>query len=280
MTKHTTPGPGDCREAGAWARRLAIAAAGCVALGAIASWAIVAPTDRHALNAWLLRPGIQAATKAIWLADIWRDGLGMIAILLLVATLDPRGGVAATLASIARTAAIALAPGALGDGIDWALRFVHPSQAYPCAWLAGFAGRLPDAVSRLGPANISSLAAAATAMSLAMAGRYPRGKFLFGAFGAMAIAGRGLFYGDTPPDLLYGVALGCAWTAICVHPRLLGGAFQILERRYACVELGVEARREMQKRPASGRGHDVGPPHAIDSPAGRGSGRTGARDRD
>jgi len=226
-----TPG-----ESTAESRRLAKRAAGLLALAALARRGLDWPSIHNALLARLDWPALQSATKAIWLADVWCDGLGVLAILLLVATLDRRRppGLWAAVAMIARPAAMALAPGALADGVNLFAGWLGLlPAARPVPWVVALAGSLTLQAAQLGPAVVSPHAAAATGLALALARRYRHGRWLFAAYALLAIAERLLFFPDTPWGVFAGAALGSAWCAACVHPRLLGRFFDSLEARSA-----------------------------------------------
>jgi hypothetical protein len=202
--------PADSSAPGAPDRpRSPAAIAGLAAVLLIAGAAATAldwPAMLAGLHAWLDARDLRPVCKIVCLADVFSDGLGVAAILLLAATLDP-----ARRRAVVRIAAMTFAAGALCDGVNavllgWGGRPLERSLF----WLAAFAGQLPDDTAHRAAVLLSSHAAVATALALGLAEPYRRGRVLFGAFAALAIAERLLFRHEGPSGALAGAAMGCA----------------------------------------------------------------------
>ncbi len=176
----------------------------------IADHALVWPAARHDARAWLDRHELGLACKIIWLSDLFSDGLGVAAILLLAATLDE-----ARRWAIARVALMVLIAGALADGVNRAAVGLHlRSVVEPLTWLGSLAGPLAKEVARQAPAIAAPHAAVATALAIGLGRLYPRGRGLFGVFALLAMLQRGLYFPDSPATLLAGISLGAGCWAI------------------------------------------------------------------
>ncbi len=170
--------------------------------------------------------------KAVELSEAFAHGVGVWLILWAIAILSPprRWG-------LLRIATLAYGGGAVATltklfvirarpyRID--LETIAPMEIYQWTWdfrlmhLTTY-----DAGWRSFP---SGHAATAVGLAVGLSLLFPRGRPLFILMAVLSMVQRITDMAHFPSDVLAGVAIGAAWSMICIHPKLLGGILQKIE---------------------------------------------------
>ena len=168
--------------------------------------------------------------RSIHFAEVFGHGSGVALILLVYWTLDRRR----------RRATLRLAVSAYGAGliVVWLKMLVARTRPHSlgldfdgnvfptfCGWLPLFESDYPV------QSFPSGHSATAAAFAVTLIWRFPHGKWVFSFFAALVLCQRVLAGSHFPSDTLWGAAVGCAFGALCVQPRLLGAAFDRFEGR-------------------------------------------------
>ncbi len=221
-----------------WTRRQLLAAAIVLAGLAAAALAI----DLHAarwIDAGRLPGDLRRLLK---LAEAFGWGGTVILIIATAATLDPRGW-----RVVPRLAIGSLGAGLAADCLKVAgIERVRPAAALERGLHETFGPWLPVLFhdSTLGAYGHkfqsfpSGHAATAAGLAIALAALYPKGRWLFVIFAALACIQRVDALAHYPSDILAGAALGCLFGAVCATP----GRVSYLLMNYERFECGLRAR--------------------------------------
>lgn len=171
--------------------------------------------------------------KLVELAEVFGHGAGVACILLTVVVLDR-----ARLRALPRLVACAFGAGLAANVVKMVVIRARPRvNEFSSVWET-FQGWFPLFTSEsLGKGLDSSLQAfpsahTATAVGLAVAlgALYPRGRWLFAFFAALAALQRIESCAHFLSDVIAGAAIGCLVAAICHSQRSLGRWFDRIER--------------------------------------------------
>jgi membrane-associated phospholipid phosphatase len=203
------------QPAGGWTARQVLIAAAALLVLAAAALAIDMAAARSAEA--LKLPG--DIGRLVTLAEVFGWGGTVALILLTAATLDERGW-----RIVPRLALGAYGAGLLADSCKLLVARQRPSGANLNGGVLGtFVEWLPllNHDSTLGPYYFrlqsfpSGHAATAAGLAIALAALYPRGRWLFAAFAALACLQRVHAHAHFPSDVLAGAAIGCLVGAMC-----------------------------------------------------------------
>jgi membrane-associated phospholipid phosphatase len=164
--------------------------------------------------------------KLVSLAEVMSHGIGAAALLVTIAVLDPT-----RLRRLARVTAMSLGAGLLANCMKL---FLARRRPYHFDFLGGplatFGQWFPGTGGGSGAQSfLSSHAAVAAGMALGLAWLYPRGRWLFVGYGALAMAQRLVAGAHYSSDVLWGASLGLLWGAACLSPALAGRWFDTFE---------------------------------------------------
>jgi undecaprenyl-diphosphatase len=178
--------------------------------------------------------------KICGLAEIFGHGLGVLAIMAVIAVLDPWHRYA-----LPRIAATALGAGLCANVFKLLISRQRPRSVdfgIVDRGIDTFGSWFPLAGNSSGGQGFpSSHMATAAALAIVLAAFYPRGRWLFPACAALAGMQRVLSEAHFASDVFWGAAIGCIFAPLCVYGSRLSLAFDRLE------ELLIE-RRERRAR--------------------------------
>jgi membrane-associated phospholipid phosphatase len=166
--------------------------------------------------------------KLCGLSEIFGHGLGVLAILAVIAVLDPWH----------RYALPRIAATALGAGLCANVFKLLISRARPRSVDFGLIDRGIDTFgawfplagnTSAGQGFPSSHMATAAALAVVLAAFYPRGRWFFPVCAALAGMQRVLSEAHFASDVLWGAAIGCIFAPLCVYGSRLSLAFDRLE---------------------------------------------------
>jgi len=166
--------------------------------------------------------------KLAGLSEMFGHGLGVVLIVIVIGMLDPwhRYG-------IPRIMAAALGAGLTADAIKLLVGRTRPSH---CAFaiadrgIETFGNWFPLAGNpRWEQSFPSSHMATAAGLAIVLAAFYPRGRWLFPAFAALAGLQRVLHQSHFASDIFWGAAVGCIFAPLCVYGSRLARSFDRLE---------------------------------------------------
>lgn len=189
-----------------WALVLALVAAGAAAL------AVDVPLAR-----WLLQEPLPRELRKLFdLAEVFSYGTGVVLLLVAVAVLDPRRR-----RTVPRVAAAALGAGLAANALKLLVARTRPRGFdFDAGILASFTDWLPGGWQPSSQqAFPSSHAATAAGLALALAWLYPRGRWLFAAFAALACGQRLVAGAHFASDVLWGSAVGVTVASFFVAGR-------------------------------------------------------------
>ncbi len=170
----------------------------------------------------------RAFQKLCSLSEIFGHGVGVAAILLLIAVIDPRHRYA-----LPRIAAAALGSGLLANALKlfvardrpYHFDFSGPSSETFLQWF-------PMLSNSSGEQSFpSSHVATAAGLAIVLARYYPRGRWLFPVFAALAGCQRVLEEAHFLSDVFWGATVGCIFAPLCIYGSRLSGVFDRLEER-------------------------------------------------
>ncbi len=198
-----------------------------------------------------------AIQKICSLSELFSHGLGVVAIVILIAVLDPWHRYA-----IPRILGAALGSGLVANALKLLVARTRPhhfdSQS---PGLDSFTDWFPMLTNASWQQSFpSSHAATAAGLAIVLACFYPRGRWLFPGIAGLAGAQRVLDNAHFLSDVLWGAAVGCIFAPLCVYGSRLSRGFDALEershaRRRAWAGLQGPHRRPGKsplERPASG----------------------------
>lgn len=151
--------------------------------------------------------------KMACLAEVFAHGFGALAVMLTIYLLDPRRR-----RELLRLAVMSLGVGTLTDLIKLLLARQRPyhfdlsggTAATFGRWLPGWSG---GAAWQSFPSSHSAVAAG---LAIGLARMYPRGKWLFVSYAALAVTQRVVVRAHFASDVCWGAGLGCILAATCL----------------------------------------------------------------
>jgi membrane-associated phospholipid phosphatase len=199
--------------------------------GGVAALAVDVP-----LAAWAHR-GVAPSLlyKVCGLSEAVGHGVGILMIACVIAVLDPerRGAMPRLLAA------------ALGSGLAANLFKLSLARARPAhfEWDGNGLDTFGEWFPLLGNTSWtqsfpSSHAATAAGLAIVLSWMYPRGRWLFPAFAALACGQRILEEAHYLSDVLWGSAVGCVFASLCVYGSGLAAFFDRLEAQTASRHAG------------------------------------------
>jgi membrane-associated phospholipid phosphatase len=206
----------------------------CLAIG-LAAFLPFAPFVDYTVAMWFSEDPLPGdLLKALHLCEIFAHGVGIMLILIGLACLVP-----SSRWYLPRIAAIAYGSGAIVTLIKMFVTRPRPNQLLtnavgsdgPWRWnIDWMLERLTvdDESFRSFP---SGHAATAVGLAVGLSLLFPRGRYLFWFAAVMASAQRLHAFAHYFSDVLAGWIIGLTWSAVCLHPRLLGGLFSRFEPR-------------------------------------------------
>jgi membrane-associated phospholipid phosphatase len=171
-------------------------------------------------------PGI--VEKLCSLSELFSHGLGVVLIVVVIGVLDPwhRYG-------IPRIMAAALGAGLSADALKLLVARIRPTHCdfgVADRGIATFADWFPLAGNHSWEQSFpSSHMATAAGLAIVLAALYPRGRWLFPVFAAMAGCQRVLHQSHFASDVFWGAAVGCIFAPLCVYGSRLSRFFDRLE---------------------------------------------------
>jgi membrane-associated phospholipid phosphatase len=182
--------------------------------------------------------------KLSGLSEVFSHGLGVVLIVIAIAVLDPWHRYA-----IPRIVAAALGSGLVANALKLLVARVRPhhfdlgghgletfNDWFPMltnhSWEQGFP---------------SSHTATAAGLAIVLACFYPRGRWLFPAFAALAGAQRVFDQSHFLSDVFWGAAVGCIFAPLCVYGSRLSRGFDALEE-FLLIRSGLLAGRPITGR--------------------------------
>lgn len=188
--------------------------------------------------------------KLLTISEVFAHGLGIVAILATAAALDARRW-----RVLPRLVACSLGAGLAADTLKLLLARWRPKSAPldGTVWET-FAGWFPAwneaSLPQEWNAALQSLpsghTAAGVGLAIGLSALYPRGRWLFAVFAALAAVQRIESQSHFLSDILAGAAVGAVVAGICLSPRLLGDWFGRWEM--APTSAGVEPVSEIRPR--------------------------------
>lgn len=166
--------------------------------------------------------------KLCGLAEVFGHGLGVVLIVLFIAVLDPwhRYG-------IPRIMAASLGAGLAANVIKLLVARTRPAHcdfAVADRGIETFGSWFPLAGNESWQQSFpSSHMATAAGLAIVLAAFYPRGRWLFPAFAALAGFQRVLHQSHFASDVFLGAAVGCIFAPLCVYGSRLSTMFDRLE---------------------------------------------------
>lgn len=166
--------------------------------------------------------------KICGLAEVFGHGLGVVLIVIVIGVLDPwhRYG-------IPRIMAASLGAGLSADVIKLLVARTRPNHcdfAIVDRGIETFGSWFPLAGNASWEQSFpSSHMATAAGLAIVLAAFYPRGRWLFPAFAALAGMQRVLHQSHFPSDIFWGAAVGCIFAPLCVYGSRLSQTFDRLE---------------------------------------------------
>ncbi len=224
-----------------WTCAAVLAAAG------VASLAIDTP-----LAAWVQSGRCPAVVqKLCGLAEIFGHGLGVLAIVVVIAVLDPWHRYA-----VPRIVAAGLGSGLAANIVKLLVARVRPHHFdLNGRGLESFGDWFPLASNPSWEQSFpSSHTATAAGLAIVLACYYPRGRWLFPAIAVLAGGQRLLEQSHFLSDVFWGAAVGCIFAPLCVYGSRLSKLFDRLEERLL-VSSGVRARAKARSLQAGKVAH-------------------------
>ena len=191
----------------------------------LAALSIDVPAARWVLDNHCPRTVVQVCS---W-AEMFAHGLGVLLILITVFVLDP-----ASRRFVPRLAAAALGSGLLADVFKLSLARERPYHFNFQGGVAEtFGAWFPHLGRDAGTQSFpSSHVAVAAGLAIALAWRYPRGRWLFVVFAILAAGQRLTGKSHFLSDVCWGAATGCLFAPACLPGGLLDRPFARLEARF------------------------------------------------
>jgi membrane-associated phospholipid phosphatase len=182
--------------------------------------------------------------KICGLSETLGHGVGIAIIVLFMAVLDP-----AHRHVIPRVLAASLGSGLVSNIFKLLLARTRPAHYdWSGNALDTFGPWLPLLNNHSsGQSFPSSHAATAAGLAIALSYVYPRGRFLFPAFAALACFQRVLEQSHFTSDVFWGAAVGCCFAPLCIYASVLARSFDELEARW----ITTPASAPMGHRPAA-----------------------------
>ncbi len=171
--------------------------------------------------------------ECLELVEPFGNGLGVIAIVVIVGLLDPfRRG------AVPRIMAASLGAGLAADVVKLMIVRVRPCQfTFQGDVWDTFGGFLPLISAGSGGQSFPSAhTATAVGMAAVLIRLYPRGRGLFVALAVLVACQRVQGGAHYLSDALAGAAVGCLIATLCLHKRLLGAWFERYEYHFHALE--------------------------------------------
>jgi membrane-associated phospholipid phosphatase len=187
--------------------------------------------------------------KLCGLAEVFAHGVGIAALVAVIAVLDPwhRYG-------IPRILAASLGAGLAANVFKLFVARLRPSHCDFDVMDRGihtFYDWLPLATNPSWQQGFpSSHAAVAAGLAIVLACFYPRGRWLFPAIATLACCQRVMDQAHFVSDTFWGAAVGCIFAPLCIYGSGLSEAFDRLEVRLLARQRLARARR-FRQRPAA-----------------------------
>jgi membrane-associated phospholipid phosphatase len=197
--------------------------------------------------------------KLCSLSEVFGHGLGVTLIVVTIAVLDPWHRYA-----IPRILAAGLGSGLLANVFKLLLARTRPhhfdlqGQA-----LDTFSNWLPMLGGHSWEQSFPSAhTATAAGLAIVLASFYPRGRWMFPAFAAMAGAQRVFEHSHFASDAFWGAAIGCIFAPLCVYGSRISRAFDRLEERLVVRSVSSIGLQGPHRRSAKVAGERRKPPGA------------------
>lgn len=170
--------------------------------------------------------------KLVVLAEVFAHGVGVACILLTVVVLDRT-----RLRTLPRLIACAFGAGLMANVVKMVVIRVRPRDNQFASVWETFQGWFPlftsENLDRAFDSNLQSFPSAHTAtavgLAVALGTLYPRGRWLFACFAALAAMQRIEVNAHFLSDVMAGAAIGCLAAALCYSQRTLGKWFDRIE---------------------------------------------------
>jgi membrane-associated phospholipid phosphatase len=162
--------------------------------------------------------------KAIGICEVFAQGVGVFLILLTLVVMVP-----GTRRFLMQLIVIAYGGGALTNFIKMLVARARPSNqaVWPFDledwhWIGGDGWNHFEPFGTQWHSFPSGHAATAAGLAFGLLLYFPRGRWLFPLFAAMAMLQRVVALAHYPSDVCAGASIGILWAVCCIHPRLLG----------------------------------------------------------
>ncbi len=176
-------------------------------------------------------------SRMLAISEVFAHGCGVIMILVTAAALDP-----ANRPRLVRVSVCAFGAGGAVQIIKHLVSRVRPyaydlsGDVFGTFWLHGASSADSSSTAMIGPvvqSFPSGHSATAVGLAFGLAWLYPRGRWLFVLFAAMAAAQRVQFSAHFLSDTLAGAAIGSLIAGVCLGERGIGAQFSRLERAWS-----------------------------------------------
>lgn len=184
--------------------------------------------------------------KLCGLSEVFGHGLGVVLIVVVIAVLDPRHRY-----GIPRIMAASLGAGLSADVVKLLIgrtRPYHCDFAVADRGIETFGNWFPLAFNPSWEQSFPSAhMATAAGLAIVLAAFYPRGRWLFPAFAAMAGLQRVLHQSHFASDVFWGAAVGCIFASLCVYGSRLSQTFDRLEQNLLARWEGIARSRKARQ---------------------------------